>query len=542
MGVQISLEQFSSKAIAIQYMDADGARVSSIDIGLRSVEFDPKPFSHGKFREAFHGKVFVDDGHADAMSDETWKQRLSCWVRYDGGKPYYRCVVKTFRRGHALRAAEWSQDLTVLLKASQLANKYTKSQETRPALSSDSDVRMVEIRFARAFLYQVVRPGKEQISKRHPFDIFGINKKTEESSAAVQRGDKICVEPFLTGKFVKANCNNGYVRECSGNGDADRVFLDAAQAFSHWTWTVTDGELLICDLQGVCSEKGGCKIWEFTDPAIHCSAGTQRFGVTDLGPRGINAFFSTHKCNALCRHLKRPGTIIDFGMPPTCQTTFSFELVRVSAVVHCQQDFADIANHCHSGTCYAHAVATIVRAAESRIVGRRLELHHIMVQRLVSQFGTKGINSNTVLEILKQVCDPRRLRFKVVSADEACAALDLGHAVMVSFYLSQDQWSYFSARFRDQPRAVLDHIPEDGTVGPAGGSGHAAVIVGRDQDEWKIKNSWGDDFADEGFFRVRKDALPELRLYHVFFLEADLTPADVTAYHRHCSDALIRTC
>lgn len=42
-------------------------------------------------------------------------------------------------------------------------------------------------------------------------------------------------------------------------------------------------------------------------------------------------------------------------------------------------------------TCYANAGATILRAAESRIVGRILEPHEVIVQRLIAKYGIKGL-------------------------------------------------------------------------------------------------------------------------------------------------------
>ena len=46
--------------------------------------------------------------------------------------------------------------------------------------------------------------------------------------------------------------------------------------------------------------------------------------------------------------------------------------------------------------------------------------------------------------------------------------------------------------------------------------GHAVVISGWTDNYWKFKNSWGEEFADKGFFRIMKDAL-EFRFYDVYF-------------------------
>lgn len=86
--------------------------------------------------------------------------------------------------------------------------------------------------------------------------------------------------------------------------DADTLIHDAdvPQCFSHFTWSVTDGDLLICDLQGVFNSTDG---FTLTDPAMHRKprAGRRRRGATDKGEEGIRRFFATHKCSPLCFRL-----------------------------------------------------------------------------------------------------------------------------------------------------------------------------------------------------------------------------------------------
>ena len=80
--------------------------------------------------------------------------------------------------------------------------------------------------------------------------------------------------------------------------------LDIPQAFSHFTYRYTKRQLLVCDLQGVLNDNP--PHYELTDPVIHFRSkrgGKRRslFGRTDRGRKGINDFFSTHKCSPLCR-------------------------------------------------------------------------------------------------------------------------------------------------------------------------------------------------------------------------------------------------
>jgi hypothetical protein len=60
-----------------------------------------------------------------------------------------------------------------------------------------------------------------------------------------------------------------------------------------------------CSLQGVWNSTDG---FTLTDPVVHHASKTNTArkhtnGATDKGQEGIENFFKTHKCNALCRML-----------------------------------------------------------------------------------------------------------------------------------------------------------------------------------------------------------------------------------------------
>ena len=101
-------------------------------------------------------------------------------------------------------------------------------------------------------------------------------------------------EPFLEGQYIKYTNNVDYVRAGANK------YSKACQAFSHFSWA-TSGTQLVCDLQGVAS-RDGCSI-VLTDPAIH-DTNLLFHGSTNLGNRGIEAFFLAHSCNEICRKMK----------------------------------------------------------------------------------------------------------------------------------------------------------------------------------------------------------------------------------------------
>lgn len=104
------------------------------------------------------------------------------------------------------------------------------------------------------------------------------------------------VEPFIR-FFRKFTSNNGWIAD---ENDVGWSVL-AMEAFSHYTYHRSGGQLIVCDLQGRYRfNKYAVKKsrFELTDVAI-CSR-LRNYGITDLGEKGIETFFHNHVCNQFC--------------------------------------------------------------------------------------------------------------------------------------------------------------------------------------------------------------------------------------------------
>ena len=100
--------------------------------------------------------------------------------------------------------------------------------------------------------------------------------------------DRCHVEEFMEGEYVKHNNNAGWVNDVNAR--------NTPNAFSHFTFEVSNRQLLVCDIQGVSDI--------YTDPQVHSVRNLDAFGRGNLGKLGINHFIRTHQCNALCQYLK----------------------------------------------------------------------------------------------------------------------------------------------------------------------------------------------------------------------------------------------
>jgi len=104
-----------------------------------------------------------------------------------------------------------------------------------------------------------------------------------------REGAPVCgVEKFIKGHYRKYNNNNGWISYDQRNTPA---------SFCHFSYVVSNKELLICDIQGVGDV--------YTDPQIHSKDG-EGYGKGNLGQEGIVNFLATHQCNRICQFLSLP--------------------------------------------------------------------------------------------------------------------------------------------------------------------------------------------------------------------------------------------
>lgn len=106
-------------------------------------------------------------------------------------------------------------------------------------------------------------------------------------SSSPWAGQNVLCEPFIQG-YQKFNSNTGW-------NDTSTVWGEVMQALSHFSYHISEGERVLCDLQGgIYIDKA-----VITDPVI--LSRNRAFGVTDLGQSGIENFFSQHVCSMYCR-------------------------------------------------------------------------------------------------------------------------------------------------------------------------------------------------------------------------------------------------
>lgn len=246
------------------------------------IVFEDKPFAHGGLRDAYKGY------RVRSKKDLTDEKVL--------GRPRPDYVIKLWRRAttrseHVLAR----EDCEVVRVAGTYADAACEFFDR--AYSHNPSYVPIRLRFVSCEMARV-EAGRAGVG----FWRSLVGSTGSIRSPELLRFAVVLVEPYLGSslRFKKYNSNSGFAVEKKH---------DCMGAFSHWTWSRSAGQHLVCDVQGV--EAGMVsRRWtvHLTDPAIH-SLHCGEFGGTDFGILGQVMFFDKHECGPGCAGLALPPTV-----------------------------------------------------------------------------------------------------------------------------------------------------------------------------------------------------------------------------------------
>ena len=163
------------------------------------------------------------------------------------------CVCKWFKTGGVLEARFYDTDLSTVKEALRIITKWN---------SNNFVDKIVKINQPAVWTFE--NDGRQDFA-----------------------GKKVLQEPFIQ-SYQKFNSNTGWA-------DDSTPWPRVMQAISHFSYHTSNGQSVLCDLQGGVYQDGVV----LTDPVV-CSI-PRTYGPTDLGLQGMNSFFANHTCNEFCR-------------------------------------------------------------------------------------------------------------------------------------------------------------------------------------------------------------------------------------------------
>eukprot|EP01083_Nonionella_stella_P100328 282830_1 len=209
------------------------------------------------------------------------------------------------------------------------------------------------------------------------------------------------------------------------------------------------------------------------------------------------------------------------------------------------------------GTCYANASAMGMHLAMCRIQHRDKDDvtdFESLREEIIAKHGTNGYSTR---KVLKEYCPQYGLRYqmwkplKESDKDDGKEGLDAvvreiicqRRPLVATFKLQNPlQWAKFTDFFRQNPTGILTkkdlqiNMKDEEIDGLKGGS-HAVVLIRCQRNCLVFMNSWGTDWADNGFFRIQNtDVLRKMRFFDVYWTLDDLSDDQKSVYHEYCKD------
>ncbi|KAI2782707.1 kinase-like protein [Daldinia loculata] len=208
-------------------------------------------FDSGRYNNSSNASFLNDE------LDNPFAQGAFRWVAKGSYTSGFRngqaCVAKWFKTGAVFEADYFTLDIKAVNKALEIVNRFNE-------------------------LHVVNKSVKVNVPA-----VWTI----AQNARAHWAGQRILCEPFIQ-NYQKFNSNTGW-------SDDSEAWGEVMQALSHFSYHVTGGQFVLCDLQGGIYQHEVV----LSDPVI--LSRNRDYGVTDLGPDGISSFFSQHRCNNYCR-------------------------------------------------------------------------------------------------------------------------------------------------------------------------------------------------------------------------------------------------
>ena len=106
---------------------------------------------------------------------------------------------------------------------------------------------------------------------------------------------------------------------------------------------------------------------------------------------------------------------------------------------------------------------------------------------------------------------------------------------VAKFHLSGQQWGNFSKFYRNNPTGILtkEILNENNYYPDEKDGGHSVVLTHICKDYLTFLNSWGNNWADNGYFKVKSADVLGASFYDVFWYITDLTNEEINSFNEH---------
>ena len=156
---------------------------------------------------------------------------------------------------------------------------------------------------------------------------------------------------------------------------------------------------------------------------------------------------------------------------------------------------------------------------------------------MIREHGTKDAHTK---EVLAKICPKYGLQYRTVSVEKAKKAISKKRPVVAKFYLTEKEWDAFEEFYETNPTGILTKKKLDVFKPPNDRlSGHAVVLTSYNSQSLTFMNSYGVEWANNGFFRVENAEVlgNQLEFFDVYWKVVELSDREKERYRKRDSEA-----
>ena len=193
-------------------------------------------------------------------------------------------------------------------------------------------------------------------------------------------------------------------------------------------------------------------------------------------------------------------------------------------------------NQGNEGTCYAHAISAAICLSSAKVLGRpKLDFFEIK-KKLIDKY---GINGGYTFNILKEFLPNYKLHHRIVNENGARKAIMKTRPCVATFRLNERQMTNFYYFFMKNPKGILTNKkildePNDFPIGKI--CGHAIVLTHISKSYLKFLNSWGTEWGDNGYFRVKSADVLDIEFADIYWDKSDLSSDEINSYNKYMNN------
>ena len=131
-------------------------------------------------------------------------------------------------------------------------------------------------------------------------------------------------------------------------------------------------------------------------------------------------------------------------------------------------------------------------------------------------------------ETLNNFAKQYRLRVESIETKHALNPWFSKQVVIGYFRWSKPEYENFLKFYDENPTGIMKR--EDYAQAGESNDGHAVILARFDSSHLRLMNSWGDDSADHGFFKIQNAEVLKMQFMRVYFDKENLTESEIRYY------------